>query len=129
MKHQRKPLLLVAYVFLFVGAIICMNDILLPSLKNFFHLSILAQIHDVYVNTLFVFTPTVPTSASLPSRVGRTLYPSLDKRTEKRCNISGLSSTNRILGCKTVFSSEIFLNIIFFLSIIFMTYLLSIIFD
>jgi len=39
MKHQRKPLLLVAYVFLFVGAIICMNDILLPSLKNFFHLS------------------------------------------------------------------------------------------
>ncbi len=39
MKHQWKPLLLVAYVFLFVGAIICMNDILLPSLKNFFHLS------------------------------------------------------------------------------------------
>ncbi len=39
MKHQRKPLLLVAYVFLFVGAIICMNDILLPSLKSFFHLS------------------------------------------------------------------------------------------
>jgi len=39
MKHQWKPLLLVAYVFLFVGAIICMNDILLPSLKSFFHLS------------------------------------------------------------------------------------------
>jgi len=39
MKHQKKPLLLVAYVFLFVGAIICMNDILLPSLKNLFHLS------------------------------------------------------------------------------------------
>ncbi|MBC7745845.1 MAG: MFS transporter [Flavobacterium sp.] len=38
-KHQWKPLLLVAYVFLFVGAIICMNDILLPSLKNFFQLS------------------------------------------------------------------------------------------
>src|SRR5674476_673823 len=39
MKHQWKPLLLVAYVFLFVGAIVCMNDILLPSLKSFFHLS------------------------------------------------------------------------------------------
>ncbi|MBL7699085.1 MAG: MFS transporter [Chitinophagaceae bacterium] len=39
MKHQWKPLLLVAYVFLFVGSIICMNDILLPSLKDFFHLS------------------------------------------------------------------------------------------
>ncbi len=39
MKHQWKPLLLVSYVFLFTGAIICMNDILLPSLKNFFDLS------------------------------------------------------------------------------------------
>lgn len=39
MKHQWKPLFLVAYVFLFTGAIICMNDILLPSLKGFFHLS------------------------------------------------------------------------------------------
>ena len=39
MKHQWKPLLLVAYVFLFVGAIVSMNDILLPSLKSFFNLS------------------------------------------------------------------------------------------
>ncbi len=39
MKHQWKPLLLVSYVFLFTGAIICMNDILLPSLKDFFDLS------------------------------------------------------------------------------------------
>lgn len=39
MKHQWKPLLLVCYVFLFTGAIICMNDILLPSLKDFFDLS------------------------------------------------------------------------------------------
>jgi MFS transporter, FHS family, L-fucose permease len=39
MKHQKKPLLLVASVFLFVGAIVCMNDILLPSLKTLFHLS------------------------------------------------------------------------------------------
>ncbi|MEP7230470.1 MAG: MFS transporter [Ginsengibacter sp.] len=39
MKHQWKPLLLVSYVFLFTGAIICMNDILLPSLKDFFELS------------------------------------------------------------------------------------------
>jgi len=39
MKHQMKPLLLVAYIFLFVGAIICMNDILLPSLKTYFRLS------------------------------------------------------------------------------------------
>lgn len=39
MKHQWKPLLLVAYVFLFTGSIICMNDVLLPSLKDFFHLS------------------------------------------------------------------------------------------
>jgi FHS family L-fucose permease-like MFS transporter len=39
MKHQKKPLLLVACVFLFVGAIVCMNDILLPSLKSLFHLS------------------------------------------------------------------------------------------
>lgn len=38
-KHQLKPLFLVAYVFLFVGAIICMNDILLPSLKVHFSLS------------------------------------------------------------------------------------------
>ena len=41
MKHQWKPLLLVAYVFLFTGSIICMNDILLPSMKDFFHLSYL----------------------------------------------------------------------------------------
>lgn len=39
MTHQWKPLLLVAYVFLFTGAIICMNDILLPSLKEYFQLS------------------------------------------------------------------------------------------
>ncbi len=39
MKHQKKPLLLVAYIFLFVGSLICMNDILLPSLKTFFRLS------------------------------------------------------------------------------------------
>ena len=39
MNHQWKPLMLVAYVFLFAGSIICMNDILLPSLKAFFHLS------------------------------------------------------------------------------------------
>jgi FHS family L-fucose permease-like MFS transporter len=41
MKHQWKPLLLVGYVFLFIGSIICMNDVLLPSLKDFFHLSYL----------------------------------------------------------------------------------------
>lgn len=34
-----KPLLLVACVFLFVGSIISMNDVLQPSLKDFFHLS------------------------------------------------------------------------------------------
>ena len=41
MKHQWKPLLLVACVFLFTGALICMNDILLPSLKDLFRLSYL----------------------------------------------------------------------------------------
>lgn len=41
MKHQWKPLLLVAYVFICTGVIICMNDVLLPSLKDFFHLSYL----------------------------------------------------------------------------------------
>ena len=41
MKHQWKSLLLVAYVFLFTGAIICMNDVLLPSLKDSFKLSYL----------------------------------------------------------------------------------------
>jgi FHS family L-fucose permease-like MFS transporter len=46
MNHQWKPLLIVAYVFLFAGSIICMNDILLPSLKAFFHLS--------YVQATFV---------------------------------------------------------------------------
>ncbi|MEJ0103927.1 MAG: MFS transporter [Bacteroidota bacterium] len=39
MRHQWKPLLLVSYVFLFTGSIICMNDVLLPSLKDFFKLS------------------------------------------------------------------------------------------
>lgn len=39
MKHQWKPLLLVAGVFLFIGSLICMNDILLPSLKDLFQLS------------------------------------------------------------------------------------------
>ncbi|MCW3118650.1 MAG: transporter [Chitinophagaceae bacterium] len=39
MKHQWKPLLLVSYVFLFTGSIICMNDVLLPSLRDFFKLS------------------------------------------------------------------------------------------
>ena len=37
--HLWKPLLLLSSVFLFVGSIVCMNDILLPSLKNSFHLS------------------------------------------------------------------------------------------
>ncbi len=46
MNHQWKPLLIVAYIFLFAGSIICMNDILLPSLKAFFHLS--------YVQATFV---------------------------------------------------------------------------
>lgn len=39
MKNKWKPLLLVAYVFLFVGSIICMNDLLLPALKDFFKLT------------------------------------------------------------------------------------------
>lgn len=39
MKHQWKPLLLVACVFLLIGPLICMNDILLPSLKDLFQLS------------------------------------------------------------------------------------------
>jgi len=37
--HLWKPLLLVSTVFLFVGSIVCMNDILLPSLKRSFRLS------------------------------------------------------------------------------------------
>lgn len=41
MKHQWKPLLLVGYVFLFAGSVICMNDVLLPTLKDVFHLSYL----------------------------------------------------------------------------------------
>lgn len=39
MKHQWKPLLLVACIFLFTGSIICMNDVLFPALKEFFQLS------------------------------------------------------------------------------------------
>lgn len=39
MKHQWKSLILVACIFLFTGSIICMNDILLPALKEFFGLS------------------------------------------------------------------------------------------
>ena len=39
MKHQYKPLLLLAAMFLTVGAMFCMNDILLPSLIKHFHLS------------------------------------------------------------------------------------------
>ena len=39
MRHQWKSLLLVCFVFLFTGSIICMNDVLLPSLKTFFNLS------------------------------------------------------------------------------------------
>lgn len=39
MKHQWAPLLIVASIFLFTGAIICMNDILLPSLKSHFTLT------------------------------------------------------------------------------------------
>jgi FHS family L-fucose permease-like MFS transporter len=39
MKHQWKPLLIVSCVFLFTGSLICMNDILLPSLKELFKLS------------------------------------------------------------------------------------------
>ena len=41
MKHDWKNLLIVCYVFLFTGSIICMNDILLPSLKESFNLSYL----------------------------------------------------------------------------------------
>lgn len=39
MKHQVKPLLLLSLMFLMVGSLFCMNDILLPSLVTHFKLS------------------------------------------------------------------------------------------
>ncbi|MBS1610695.1 MAG: MFS transporter [Bacteroidetes bacterium] len=39
MKHQYKPLLLLSLMFLMVGALFCMNDILLPSLITHFKLN------------------------------------------------------------------------------------------
>ncbi len=39
MKHQVKPLLLLSLMFLMVGALFCMNDILLPSLITYFKLN------------------------------------------------------------------------------------------
>ncbi|MBS1597542.1 MAG: MFS transporter [Bacteroidetes bacterium] len=39
MKHQYKPLLLLSLMFLMVGALFCMNDILLPSLITWFKLN------------------------------------------------------------------------------------------
>src|SRR5882762_1968274 len=39
MKHQYKPLLLLSLMFLMVGALFCMNDILLPSLITWFRLN------------------------------------------------------------------------------------------
>lgn len=39
MKHQVKPLLLLSLMFLMVGALFCMNDILLPSLITHFRLN------------------------------------------------------------------------------------------
>ena len=39
MKHQYKPLLLLSLVFLTVGVMFCMNDILLPSLVEHFEMS------------------------------------------------------------------------------------------
>ena len=39
MKHQYKPLLLLSLMFFMVGALFCMNDILLPSLITHFNLN------------------------------------------------------------------------------------------
>jgi FHS family L-fucose permease-like MFS transporter len=39
MKHQYKPLLLLSLMFLMVGSLFCMNDILLPSLITYFRLN------------------------------------------------------------------------------------------
>jgi|SRR5665647_437734 len=39
MKHQYKPLILLCLVFLTVGSMFCMNDILLPSLIQYFKLT------------------------------------------------------------------------------------------
>jgi len=39
MKHQYKPLILLCLVFLTVGSMFCMNDILLPSLVKYFSLN------------------------------------------------------------------------------------------
>ncbi len=39
MKHQYKPLILLCLVFLTVGSMFCMNDILLPSLIKYFSLN------------------------------------------------------------------------------------------
>ena len=39
MKHQYKPLLLLSLIFLMVGSLFCMNDILLPSLITNFKLN------------------------------------------------------------------------------------------
>lgn len=39
MKHQYKPLILLSLVFLTVGSMFCMNDILLPSLIKYFSLN------------------------------------------------------------------------------------------
>ncbi|MDR3715712.1 MAG: MFS transporter [Puia sp.] len=39
MRHQYKPLLLLSLMFLMVGALFCMNDILLPALVTYFRLN------------------------------------------------------------------------------------------
>ena len=39
MKHQYKPLILLCLIFLTVGSMFCMNDILLPSLIQYFSLN------------------------------------------------------------------------------------------
>jgi len=52
MNHQWKPLFLVACIFLFTGSIICMNDVLLPALKDFFKLS---YVQASYVQQSFFF--------------------------------------------------------------------------
>lgn len=69
MNHQWKSLLLVACVFLFTGSIICMNDILLPALKDFFQLSYL-QASFVQQSFFFVYLIFPVPIAYYISRVG-----------------------------------------------------------
>jgi FHS family L-fucose permease-like MFS transporter len=94
MKHDYKPLLLLSAMFLLVGSMFCMNDILLPSLISHFGLS--------YTQATFIQLSFYLTYIVFPVPIAWLIY----KYDYKICLLIALASC--FLGCILFVPAKIF---------------------